>query len=95
MTVQPNITIEPPASGSVELMPRELWVLLWSQSQNALHVEQVDDMLHSNRQAYADNRRMDYVPLVFGSRAVIDDAARACRPTLVTRCEQRELAASH
>ena len=50
-----------------------LWVLLWSQSQRALHVEPLAEMLRSNLRAFIANRSMDYVPLFIGS----DDACRA------------------
>lgn len=42
-------------------------VLLWSQSQDALHIESVADMLSANGSAFAANRPMDYVPLAFGT----------------------------
>ena len=52
-------------------------VMLWSQSQCALHIEPVEAMLSSNRRAYADDRRMDFVPLYIGTdedcRAIADD----------------------
>lgn len=93
--VAPGVAIVPPAGVPVDLMPPETWVLLWSQSQNALHVEQVEDMLRSNRRAYTENRRMDYVPLVFGSREEIDSVARSVRPTIHARCEARQLERRH
>lgn len=39
------------------------YALLWSQSQCAMHIEPVMDMLTENRRACAENRRMDYVPI--------------------------------
>lgn len=87
--------VAPLAVGTVELLPSDTWVLLWSQSQNALHVEQVGDMLRANRRAYTEDRRMDYVPLVFGSRDEIDSVARSVRPTIHARCEARQLEQGH
>lgn len=51
------------------------WALLWSQSQCAMHIETVEEMLSRNRQAYAANKCMDYVPIVFGSRELCDQIA--------------------
>lgn len=48
-------------------MNEKTHVLLWSQSQCALHIEPVADMLQENARAFAADRRMDYVPMVFGS----------------------------
>lgn len=61
------------------------FVLLWSKSQNAIHVESLEDMLSSNRAAYKENRATDYVPLYVGERALIDSAAGFCHATLVGR----------
>lgn len=66
------------------------YVLLWSQSQNVLHVEPLADMLSSNREAYAENRECDFVPLVIGTEADVRRAADACRNTLHQREERRE-----
>lgn len=59
--------------------------LLWSQSQCALHIEPIAVMLSSNRDAYAENRRTDYVPIYFGSDDDCHDAARAMRNTMSER----------
>lgn len=62
-----------------------LWVLLWSQSQNALHIESFGAMLSKNRSAYADDRRMDYVPLFAGPKDDCDKVSNSVRNTLVHR----------
>lgn len=67
-----------------QLQP-DAWVLLWSHSANALHVEKLDDMLRSNARAYRENRRMDYVPLVVGARELVESTADAIRQTLADR----------
>ncbi|MES1979740.1 MAG: hypothetical protein V4451_17000 [Pseudomonadota bacterium] len=67
----------------------ESHVLLWSQSQCALHIESVGDMLKANRRAYTENRRMDYVPLFIGQREVCDSLASAVRNTMQLRQEAR------
>lgn len=71
------------------------WVLLWSQSQNALHVEPVEDMLSSNRQAYSEDRRTDYVPVCIDHEEVVHQVADAIRHTMRARerikAEKREL----
>lgn len=51
------------------------WVLLWSHSQCALHIEPLADMLSKNRLAYTEDHPMDYVPLVMGTREVCDAVA--------------------
>jgi len=69
----------------------DVWVVLWSQSQNALHVERLSDMVESNRTAFLENRRMDYVPLGVGSRAEIESIANEVRPTVYARAEESEI----
>lgn len=61
------------------------WVLLWSQSQGALHIEPVLDMLRTNRQACAIDACTDYVPLAFGTRDQCQIAADKARLTLHAR----------
>lgn len=63
--------------------------LLWSHSQCALHVEPIGQMLHRNRQAYADDRRMDYAPIYFGSDLECRAAADAVRGTMHSRQQAR------
>lgn len=61
------------------------WALLWSQSQNALHIETLDQMASANRKAYQDNRPTDFVPIYIGAREHIDAAAGFCHQTLAGR----------
>jgi hypothetical protein len=65
------------------------WVLLWSQSQCAYHIERFDDMLRANLQAYHENRRMDYVPIWVGTEAECDKAAEAGRVLMEERWEAK------
>lgn len=65
------------------------YALLWSQSQCALHIEPIEDMLAENRQAFADDRRMDYVPIAFGSQEHCSEVAEQVRPTLRERQERK------
>ena len=67
----------------------ESHVLLWSQSQCAFHIEPVGDMLKENGNAFAEDRRMDYVPIVFGTHEECHDAADRLRDTLHARQEAR------
>ena len=60
-------------------------VLLWSQGQCAMHIEPIRDMLLENARALQQDRRMDYVPLVFGSADECHAAADRIRPTLHAR----------
>lgn len=59
--------------------------LLWSQKQNALHIETVEQMLSNGRRAYAENRASDYIPLLIASLADVQAAAGAARHTLLDR----------
>lgn len=65
------------------------YALLWSQSQGAMHIEPIADMLDQNREACADDRRMDYVPIAFGSEEHCREAAEQVRPTLHERQERK------
>lgn len=66
-------------------MMAEQWVLLWSQAQNALHVETLAQHASTNRQAYAENRPGDYRMLWVGTRADVHATATSIRPTLMQR----------
>ncbi len=67
------------------MMDDELWVLAWSQRQNALHVETLHRHTELNREACAANRAGDYRLLFVGSRSEVDSAAEKLRPTLARR----------
>ncbi len=60
-------------------------VLLWSRRQNALHIEPVEQMLSSNREAYRDDRHGDYIAIAMGPKDQMHAAADACRQTMVAR----------
>lgn len=66
-------------------MMAEQWVLCWSCSQNALHVETLERHTSMNRAAYADNRPGDYRLLLVGTRAEVDSTAASIRPTMAQR----------
>lgn len=64
-------------------------VLLWSQRQNALHVEETEAMLSANRKAYRENRPMDYVAMCFGTLEQCQTTANNLHGTLTARaCEK-------
>ena len=63
----------------------EQWVLLWSQRQNALHVETLAQHTSTNRAAYADDAPGDYRLLLVGTRAEVDATAASIRPTMLRR----------
>lgn len=67
----------------------EQHVLLWSQSQCAVHIETTASMLKANTRAYADDRRMDYVPLFFGTSDACHSLSRSLRNTMASRQEDR------
>lgn len=66
-------------------------VMLWSQSQCAIHIEPVETMLSSNRRAYAEDRGMDYVPLFIGTDRDCRSVADALRGTMSARQDARQL----
>lgn len=62
------------------------YVLLWSKSQNCLHIETVANWLSKNRKAYGDDAKLtDYHPIVIADRETCHQTADAVRPTLKTR----------
>ena len=63
----------------------DLFALLWSHEQNAMHIETLDESFAANRRAYTDNRPGDYRVLMVGYREEVDAAARSCRQTVVKR----------
>lgn len=69
--------------------PTQTHALLWSQSQCCMHIEPIADMLSENRQAYATDRRMDYVPIYFGTDDECHQAATAVRGTMRQRQQAR------
>ena len=60
-------------------------VLLWSQTQNALHVETLTQHTSTNRAAYADNLPGDYRLLLVGTKAEVDATAASIQPTIAAR----------
>ena len=79
------LTSVEPVAPSDEQALRDWWVCLWSQSQNGFHVERLRDMMNSNRRAYAEDRRMDYVPIYVGTRDLCFGLASATRNTVRAR----------
>lgn len=69
----------------------EMWVLLWSHKQNALHIEPLERTLELNQRAYTDNKPGDYRLLFVGYREDVDAAARSCRHMLKGRERNRKL----
>lgn len=61
------------------------WTLLWSCSQNALHIEPLERLLSLNRESYRDNEPVYYAPIAIGSLAEMQAAAENIRPTLIQR----------
>lgn len=72
--------------------PEKPHVLLWSQRQNALHIEPAGQMLSSNRQAYREDRPCDFVVVWQGSLAECEVTAENMRGTLEARARAREVA---
>ena len=74
----------------------ELWVLEWSQRQNALHIQQIHKTLDFNRKLYVDNKKAanDYRVVHIGSRADCEAMAASCRQTMEARDKFSELSAA-
>lgn len=53
------------------------WVLLWSQKQNALHVETLPETLAINRRACIHNKPGDYRVLMVGSHEDVSATSRS------------------
>lgn len=65
------------------------WALLWSQRQNALHIEPLDATLSANRQAYTLDSPGDYRILFIGQKELVHGAADAMRNTMADRQSSR------
>ena len=63
----------------------KVWVLLWSQQQKMLHIETLDAMLTTHRDAFQRDVAPEYIPLVIGDEDVVERHAEAIRPTLEAR----------
>lgn len=63
----------------------EHYALLWSKSQDAIHVEPLYESLHKGRAAFVGNRKTDYIMLYVGSRHEIDEAAPRLRAAMKNR----------
>lgn len=74
------------------LRPTDIWVLLWSKSQCALHIETLDRTFRANAEAFSQDRRMDYVVLMAGDRELVDEIADLVRPTVMRRANERDAA---
>ncbi len=61
------------------------YVLLWSHSQCAFHIEPHADMLDANALAFKEDRRMDYVALMAGTDDECHRMADKLRPILRKR----------
>ena len=70
-------------------MKSDTWALLWSKSQNALHIEPLDQWLSKNRLAYRDNKDLcDYHPIYVGEKSLCHITADSVRSTLIARTDQ-------
>ena len=69
--------------------PEKVWVLSWSKAQGQLHKETLAQMLEGHARAFTDDRELQYVPLLVGDRAVIDDLATKLMPTVAARYNAR------
>ncbi|MGJ7490216.1 hypothetical protein [Variovorax sp. ZT4R33] len=90
--MQTDLKADRPLIGALPTFrPSKVWVLLWNKSQNALHIETLDNTLRSDIDAFLENRRMDYVPLIVGDEDVIDAMADSVRETVLVRASEQFL----
>ena len=54
-----------------------------------MHIETVQEMLQTNAAALVQDRRMDYLPIVFGTSEACHNAADRVRATLRERQERK------
>lgn len=59
--------------------------LLWSQSQNAFHVEPLERACENGQRAFTENRRSDYVLMAVGDPEEVQRAADKLRQVLLGR----------
>lgn len=62
-----------------------MYVLEWNQSNDGLHIQALDRAVMSNRSAFTDNRRINYVPVSVGTREEMASLADELRPLLRMR----------
>ena len=66
-------------------MADEQYALLWSRSQNALHIEELARTVATGRAMLEADRGNDYIIVDIGPIETIDAAASRLRPLLVER----------
>lgn len=66
-----------------------LYVLEWSQSQNALHIQPLDKSLRDARERFSVNNAApnDYTILFLGEHEEVQQMAESIRPLLLSREE--------
>lgn len=67
--------------------PRELYALLWSRSQDALHIEPLAETISTGQRFLAEDRGNDFIPIAVGSRAQCDRRAQGARELLMQRAQ--------
>lgn len=91
MTLNAILIQRLPALDEQERHIADWFALLWSQRQNAFHIERVKHMLDANRRAYGEDRCMDYAPIFIGTESGCQQLADTLRGTLRQREDQRAL----
>lgn len=61
------------------------WVLLWSQQGGMLHIETLAEMLAKNAKCFRSNLACPYIPLVIGSKDMVERTAESIRPIVAQR----------
>jgi len=62
------------------------YFLLWSKSQDALHIEPIERTMGINAEHFARNRQAnDYMPIAIGTQEQIDAVADVCRKAMLER----------
>ena len=67
----------------------ETYTLSWSQTQGMLHLEPLSECLKTNRRAFENDKRLDYIVLHVGTEAECQEAAKRIRPIVIERDKNR------
>lgn len=57
----------------------DIWVLEWSQRQNAFHIQRAQSAMETNLNSLLSNNKTDYITVMIGSREKCDAVADKAR----------------
>lgn len=67
------------------MKPRTSWVLEYSASQAAFHIQKVESAIEANRRRFIDHPRntLDWIPIFVGSRSACERMAKLAERNLL------------